>query len=743
VNLQRWISTVLLLAAMAGLSPHPAGAQTLPTQAASADESPGQDPLKVLQNDDPGIPQNSRDLAAIRLIGGKDPSTIPNIVDVLSNGPPLSRLAIARALGSVSWPEPDFIDSLTTLLRGRDQASVTAAAQALGQYEENGDVLQQLIVQATSDRPPDVRLPVIRALGAFSQKAAAQALIDLQQHDENEQIEAAAGDGLIEMTGLENLDHDPHLWGQWFEKNKGLSDDDFRRAIIASRGEAFASRAARHRAFESAADDLLRNDFWRAAASERAGILLSYLQSPAPEIRSLGAELVYLSATANAAPPGAIQQTRMLLSDPSTEVRAAAAGALSADFDSAADLAAQLAREQDDVVRARLIDSLAPFSNMRAIDLMLNLVGGSSSRAVRIAAVNGIRQGADVINANPAFKARAIDVLKSALHDTDVPGQPKLREAVTGALAAMRDDSLFDTFRQLVAPTEPLGVRANALIGMGSLPDSSSHAVEIARNLDDDEYQMRLAAVQAMGLAPAPMALPFISKLLDRMNQDGNDQVRAQAWEVLKSWAQSPAIPESSLAAMADGLGHDPAKEVFVRERLVQRLGEDAKNDADEGQRRSAAQDQALQAQDIGDLLIGSALSRPAEAAEQYRAALQFWKANNGDVTVISRLCGNVEQSLLAAKRWDDAADFAAGVIKDWGNDPNLKMTTQEVAREIVAEAATLAESNDPNAYDDALGLFDAVNKMDPPLPQDSRDRLKLSRSAIEARRAASSKPSP
>ncbi len=374
---------------------------------------------------------------------------------------------------------------------------------------------------------------------------------------------------------------------------------------------------------------------------------------------------------------------------------------------------------------------------------MLKLAGSGTSRAVRIAAVNGIRQGADVIDATPATKEKAIEVLTSALHDTDVPGQPKLREAVTGALAAMRDDSLFDTFRQLVAPNEPLGVRAKALTGLGSMPSASQHAFEIARNLDDDEYQLRLAAVEAMGLAAKPMTLAFIGKLMDRMNQDGNDQVRAAAWTVLKSWAQSPAIPESSLAAMADGLSHDPGKQVFVREKLRDRLGEDAQNSPDDAKRRKAAQDQASQAQDIGDLMMASVLNRPGQAAEQYRAALEYWKTNNGGVDVINRLCEDVERALLAAKRWDDATSFAEQVIKDWGNDPTLKVTLQTVGRDIVDAAGSLAESNDPNAYSDAMELFDAVGKMNPPLPSEFLDELTPKRAAIEARRAASSKPSP
>jgi hypothetical protein len=70
-------------------------------------------------------------------------------------------------------------------------------------------------------------------------------------------------------------------------------------------------------------------------------------------------------------------------------------------------------------------------------------------------------------------------------------------------------------------------------------------------------------------------------------------------------------------------------------------------------------------------------------------------------------------------------------------------LTSQTVARELVAAAGSLAESNDPNAYGDATGLFDAVNKMDPPLPADYHDQLTLKEAALEAKHAATSKPSP
>ena len=237
-------------------------------------------------------------------------------------------------------------------------------------------------------------------------------------------------------------------------------------------------------------------------------ILLSYLQSSAPEIRAIGAELVYSSASETGRPPqGTIQQTRLLLGDPSAEVRAAAATALSADVQSAPDLINQLAREPDDLVRVRLITSLSPFNDVHAIALMLKLVGKGNSNSVRIAAANGIRDGSDIINKDQATKGQAMQALQDALEGTDIPDQQHVREAIVGALAVIHDDSLADRFRHLLSQDELPGVRANALVGLGNLPHSAPFAAEIARHLDDDDFQMRLAAIQALRHPASPF--PF------------------------------------------------------------------------------------------------------------------------------------------------------------------------------------------------------------------------------------------
>jgi HEAT repeat protein len=706
-------------------------------------------PLEILQEGDAG--QELLNQAASRLVAAHDPATRPQIVRLLAGGSSGTKLALAQALGLIGWPEEGFLGPLISMLRGRDVADASAAALALSQYQGNKAVLQELIAQSRPERP-DVRPSVIRALGTFLDKPAAETLISLMERDPDDAIREAAGDALIEMTGLAGLDHNAAMWAQWWDRNGNLPDDQFRGAVITSRGQAFEGEFGQHQLLETAADELLRADFWNAVpdkdkgetlAKKRASILLSYLRSPAPEIRALGAELVYASASSTgAAPAGSIELTRLLLEDASPEVRAAAAKALSADVNSAAALVAQLAREQDDLVRVRLIQSLAPFHDLQAITQMLKLLGPGVSDPVRIAAAEAIREGSDELSKDEALKAQAIAALKGAMQGTDVPGKERVRAAIVGALAAIRDNSMADFFRGLLAGDEPVAVRASALIGLGNLPDSAPYAAEIVRHLDDnDSPQMRLAAITALRQPPAPLPIAYVSKLLSMMFEDSNDQVRAAAWDELQHWAQLPQIDETALSAMADGLKTQPAKELVIRQRLTQRLAEDVKNGGGEAG-HPAAQELAEQRQTVGDLLMNPAVDRPLAAAEAYRAALDYWSSNQGSPNVISSLCGDIVNAYLEARHWDDAASFAAGIVKKYGKDPNLMVTSQTVARQFVAAAGNLEESTDPNAYSDAMALFDAVAKMDPPLPPDYPDQLASRRAAIEAKHAASSKPS-
>jgi len=370
----------------------------------------------------------------------------------------------------------------------------------------------------------------------------------------------------------------------------------------------------------------------------------------------------------------------------------------------------RLGREQDDMVLATLIHSLAPLHDAAAVALMLQIVQTSPSLRVRLESAEGIRQAADLINRERTLQRQAVQALLAAMRDTGQPGTQALRTAVVGALAVLDDPRLRATFQELLDPHEPQGVRQNALRGLGNLQDPEVSDL-IASYLDDSSPEIRLAAVQALGTVVQPI---FITKLLTKMNDDPDDSVRSAAWQVLQGWIPAPSLSEHDLAAMADALkARDPAKRLVVLLTLRDRLVKDFQGAADEAQRRRWAQDLATEQQNIADLMMD--LAQYSSAAEQYQAALTYWKANNGQPYVLDTLCGDVVRALLKAQQWNDAASFASAVIQEYDNNPQMKQTQETVGREFTLEAGNLYNSDDPNAYDKAMALLAAARKMNPP----------------------------
>jgi HEAT repeat protein len=722
--------TVSLLSALAPGAGHAQQAATegSPTSAPSPDTGEN-DARQILE--DPGTTAPAAQIAAIRLLASHDDTVKSEVVRLLNDGSPVAKVAVARSLAEVPWPDDQFINPLLEMLRSRDVAAASAAAEALTEYRNNPRVLQELCALAKSDRP-DVQPAIIAALGSFAQEPAAQTLIDLV--DEPDPIGISAIDALIAMTGRTDLDHNADEWKQWYAKNQNLSNANFEAEIVKERGQAFESNLGEHRLFETEVAGFLNSDFWSASLANRSSILLAYLRSPSPEIREIGAKLVYDSKIAVGALPGTMEQTRLLLSDPSAEVRAAAAEALEGDTNSTAQLVAQLARETDDYVRVKLINSLASSEDPSAVREMLTLAGKGSSMAVRIAAADGLSQAGDVVNKDPDLKSKAISTLKSALEGTDLPEERNLRRAIVGALAVIKDSSLVDVFQPLLSPNEDPAVRANALVGLGNMPDADRYAHLIASHLEDAEPTMRLAALRALHL-PADSAI-YIDPLVKLMNSDASDDVRREAWQDLSNWAKTPDADEQSLITLADDLS-DPKKELVIRMQICERLKQDIQSATNGDARGKMAQQLAEQQQVVGDLL--SKNGDPAGAAEQYVAALNFWKSNQGSPDVIRLLCKDIVDSLLASKQWDGAADFAAGIIKQFGNSP----ATQAIATEFIITGNTLDQSTDPDAYSDAIAMMDALQKMNPPLPQETRDQLANLRQAMEAKHNAVAHPQP
>jgi len=678
---------------------------------------------------DSNAPKESRELAAERLVASRSDQIRPVLVTFLTNDHG-SQLAVAQALGSIYWADPAFVEPLEALLGGRDPTLAVAAATALGQYSNNDDVLNHLISAVQSNPSDDVRVPIIRAIAAFNQKPAAKTLIDLLHGDSR--VVGAAIDALIDMTGQDDLGHDTRRWEQWWEQNGIRSEASFEADVRAQRAAAFERRVARQNHTDDVVNRLLNDLYVAAKPEQRQEMLIHYLRSPDPKIRVLGANLLHDSRDEpGRAWPAAMKEARGMLGDVSPDVRAAAADALDNDADSAAAMVSQLAQEPQDSVRVALIHSLAPLHDPAAIVLMVKYVASDPSLAVRAEAAEGIRQGAEVVMRDPQLKQRAIDALRNLLDSSQTPGTQEGRVNAAAALASLRDKGLLDLFVKLLDRREPVRVRAVAVRALADLPDPSPIVPTIASSLNADEPDIRLAAVQAMGDLPEPRP-DYMSNLVDRMMNDTRGDIRAAAWAALQNWIAEP-MAEPDLKALADSLRGDPAKQLLVLQKLRDRLATDVQNAPPGPQRQAVGGQLAEQQQNIGDLEM--TLHQPNDAAQQYRAALQYWQSNpDTSPEVIQRLCHDVVAAELDAKNWNEAASFASGAIKQYSVDmpPIMEM----VGAPFKLKADELGESNDPGAFEQAMGLFDAVDKMNPPLQSIYKNDLQSDRQDIETKHA-------
>jgi HEAT repeat protein len=707
------------------LPPHIAFAQVPPP--ASTQPSASTD-WALATLGDPSAAKESRELAAERLVASHSDQIRPVLVEFLGHDHG-AQLAVAQALGSVYWGDTAFIDPLEALLGNRDPTLAGAAATALGQYNNNDEVLKRLISAVQSNPSDDVRAPLVRAIAVFNQKSAAQALIDLLHSDSR--ISAAAIDALIDMTGQDDLGHDTRRWEDWWEQNGARPEASFEADIRAQRAAAFERRVARQNHTDDVVSRLLNDLYVAARPEQRQEMLIQYLRSPDPKIRVLGANLLHDSRDEpGRAWPAAMKEVRGMLGDVSPDVRAAAADALDNDADSAGAMVSQLAQEPQDSVRVSLIHSLAPLHDPAAIVLMIKFVESDPSLGVRTEAAEGIRQGADVVMKDPQLKHRAIEALRKLLDGAQRPGTQEARVKAAAALASLRDDSLLELFLKLVGPREPVRVRAVAVRALADLPNPTEVVQTIASFLNADEPDIRLAAVQAMGDLPEPRP-DYMSNLVERMSDPRGD-IRGAAWAALQNWIAEP-MAETDLKALADALRPDPVKQLLVLQKLRDRLANDVQNAPPGEQRQAAGGQLAEQQQNIGDLEMN--LNQPNDAAEQYRAALQYWQSNpDTSPEVIQRLCRDVVAAELEAKNWSEAAGFASSAIKQYSVDmpPIMEM----VGAPFKLKADQLRESSDPGAFEQAMALFDAVDKMDPPLQSIYKNALQSDRQDIETKHA-------
>lgn len=712
------MTAVLLAAATAALPPRAAFAQTAAPAAPPAASDPAHDvaaAVATLRSTD--VDPQARLDAARALEAQHTPAARDAVLDQLKNNP-AAQIPLALAISDDPAPDPAFIAPLFDLY-GNEQAR-RAAAQALARYRDNAiqapAVLQRLITLATSPGSEAHRQPAIRAVGQFDEQEAARALIELlSSPDPRVRDDAAAG--LADMTGLRENRNDVRKWQDWWAMQAGKSPAQFKSDLRSVRADRYPQMVQRYNRLLTATQDALNAAYDAAPAPQREKLLMSYLDSEAPEIRDAGVRIVYVENNERrSVSPAIMDRVRQMVSDPSADVRVDAAQALYNDEKAAPALLAQLRKDPDDDVRLALIAALAPLQQKdpRITDEMLTLLRDPKTRVAQAAAdAIGIAAESGAFPLNAPAEVHVRESLGAAL-DASASGNTNLRESIVNTMAALKDPALRQRFLDLLKGSEPTIQRA-AIKGIGNLADPQLANILLNVGLGSPDRGVRLQAAQELAKVKAPELTDAIRNVMDN---DPDPDVRKAAWADLKAWM--PAMEPNRLAQLADEFkGHDVEKETSTRGALVDRFTRLAAASGDDpNKQRQYSDAAATQRQTLADLELNG--GQPDKAAADYQTSLDYWKNNGGKLDVLNELSLGETKALLSAGRYEDATRFAEDAMNTYlkGQDPSA------VAGAIKNEADRLSRSSDPADFDKFARLYTAISKMETKLPPEYLNQI-------------------
>jgi HEAT repeat protein len=456
---------------------------------------------------------------------------------------------------------------------------------------------------------------------------------------------------------------------------------------------------------------VLSDQYQMTPDAQKPDLLLRYLKSSEPSIRTTGARLVFDDAVNNRTiPPAAIAQLRGMVGDSSPDVRIAVADALRAVNDPASvpPLLTQLAQESEDGVRSAIARALAASGDLRALPALRKLLRDPSFAAAQ-AAADGIRElGPKVRDADPSAAKEIAGELRDVLEQrTSEPGAQGLRESVVMAMVPLRDPGMIPVYYRLLRSHESGAVRRAAVKGLGETGRPET-ADAIANALDDSEATVRVEAVDALGKVAAFQYAQALYKRMSPRNE-GDASVRDHAWKVLSGlFAGAPA---AQLSQWAERFANDPERRLVVLKALADREARDQQ-----------AEPLAYTRKAIGEALLS--LNRPADAAGYLRQSLDYWSAKDPHGMTSVSLTQQLLTALLRAKQYPAAVAFGGKAV---AADTAQQQTVGPALR---AEAQRLVDADDLSS---AQVLIAESRKMTPAL--DARYAQSLDDLEAEIRR--------
>ena len=589
--------------------------------------------------------------------------------------------------------------------------TVEAVAQALSRYSDNGEVLTRLIAQVQRGvANPVLRREVVRVLGAFVDKRSANALMHLlQDPNESASLKADAADALMAMTATPPSTSPD--WNLWWQLHQNQSDGEFRAGLLALRSGTLDWLRLHDAERSSEIVNLLREQYTAFKPDERANVLVRYLKSADPTVRTLGTTIATEEGRLGQAVATAVRdQLRSMISDSDADVRIGAATALAKinDPDALGQLQAQLTQEPDPEVKAALARALGVIDDAKAVPQLLGLLDDSNPRVVQAAALALNEQlAAQIQRDKPELASQAADALRKAFEKLTppTPANEDTRQALLAPMVSLKQEKLLPLLNPLLAQQRDMspGIKRLALNAIGNIGSPLS-AGAILSQLGDPDDSVRRAAVNALGTNPE--AKDHAWELMSRVDPqtESNAAVRSDAWNAVSSLL--PQLPVTQLQQFASKLANQPDQRLLVLKAEAAQL-QDQKN--------------LVELANVQEN-IGTALSDQgsySDAAVYFGTALNSKRQQSAPPAAsaeIDLLVGERMDALLRAKQYKEAIAFANEVDVD---SRNLQLIGVKINQEVqrLRQPAQLD-------LDAAKQLITQTSSLKPPLADNMKEDL-------------------
>jgi HEAT repeat protein len=640
--------------------------------------------------------------AARRLLSQGDH---PALLEAIGSGSPSRIIAVARAIENAANPPREYIAELVRQLGpgvARDVAE--AVCRALANYKDDEAARDALAGFARQlNAAPANRLAAIKALGSFNDIGAARVLVEdlLRDETQGQVIRDAAADALRDMTGIADYGNDVGQWERWWQRERRLAPEQFRRARMEDKfGELRQKAAELEQLVKSVEASVV--DFHRRLPDEpaREAYVLDTLKQDHAAFKRAGANLVILrKLNGQTIAEPVMAQLRNLIGDSSADVRLVAAQAIGKINDARAvkPILAQLQRERLPGVKAALIAALEPTQDVSAAPELLTQLRDPSLQVAQAAAVTLAAMGAEITK-DGNLAAETAKALNEALaRSVNAPGGQRFREAVVRALVPLRNSGMMRELAALLPerPENTPNVRIAAVRGLANLNLDARRKEDIALQVAavlgrDSQAGVRLEAAQALAAVGGPAQGETLFKAI---NDDPDPNVRQEAWKSLSQLFDKFDSRTLSQWGLQRFNGQ-PDRKLAIYHALERRLAEEAQRNPNLGTELADARNT------VGALYMDDKINEPEKAIPFLDQALRHYDTQP---TTPPELQERLITAYLRARQYKEAMQFARGRFqRQEQNKDSMGQMIQREAERLIKE----------KRLEDALALLEEARAL-------------------------------